>query len=163
MNYTSSQRHDGTVSCIKKIVYRQNTGGAATRTGILLSWSCECAAGSRVRRVWVKRSTCFSLQNEQKMQEHLLPAWYIISRYSLRHSGIRKEDNRDSRGEYIFGQNKSIEREKNTPLRPMDLILISAVFPKGAAKYWLPRYLPRSEYYSIANLSHIIAFPVDRA
>lgn len=30
----------------------------------------------RVRRVWVlvKRSTCFSLQNEQKMQEHLLPA-----------------------------------------------------------------------------------------
>lgn len=29
-----------------------------------------------VRRVWVlvKRSTCFSLQNEEKIQEHLLPA-----------------------------------------------------------------------------------------
>lgn len=35
MNYISSKRHDGIVSCIKKIVYRQNTGGMATRTSYI--------------------------------------------------------------------------------------------------------------------------------
>lgn len=43
MNYISSQRRDGTVSCIKKIVYRQNSGdkngyNALPREAVRAGW-----------------------------------------------------------------------------------------------------------------------------
>jgi len=138
MNYISSRWHDGTVGCIKKIVYRQNSGGTATRTGISLFREAMRAAG-HVRRVWVlvKRSTCFSFA--KRTEDAGTPVTCTIHYFAIPPSvtpeyGKRTTATR-SRPVYIFERNKSIEREKNTPLRPMDLILISArVSSKGFGK-----------------------------
>lgn len=65
INYISSERHDGTVSCIKKIVYRQNTGGTATRT-ILLSWSCARLAESVVCGYWLSEARVFLCKTNRK-------------------------------------------------------------------------------------------------
>lgn len=148
MNYTSSQRHDGTVSCIKKIVYRQNTGGTSDKNGYIVLVERERGGGEgrkgescvratacvrRVCGVLVKRSTCFSSQNEEKMRGTPVTCvmhYFAILPVSLRNTErrrlVRRRLSSVASGVHLFsGKTKSIEREKNTPLRPTALILIS--------------------------------------
>lgn len=67
MNYISSKRHDGTVSCIKKIVYRQNTGGMATRTGYIALVKLRARlAESVVCGYWLSEARVFLCKTNRK-------------------------------------------------------------------------------------------------
>lgn len=131
MNYTSSQRHDGVLLAVLRKLFIGKIPAVSRQERLYCAGKDVCAPPrvSVVCGVLVKRSTCFSLQNEQKMQEHLLPAWCIISRYYPRHSGIRKEDSRDdSRPSGVYfraKQNRSSARRTRPCVRRLSLILIS--------------------------------------
>lgn len=143
MNYISSQRHDGTVSCIKKIVYRQNTGGTTDdKNGyIALVKRCMCARLAMsvvVCGYWLSEARVFLCKTKRKCRNtcYLRDTLFRDTPCVTPEYGKRGRPRRLVRRVYIFGQNKiDRAREEHALTRPMDLILISVLlFSKGFGK-----------------------------